>query len=359
MNKSKRFDWYSIVRIGVAILLSFALAAVIIFFVADDPAKAMQNFFLGGFSSLRNFSKVIQDLVPLVFCGMAINVMHKSGLFSMAADSSLYLSGVVSTLIAIGMPLPAGVHQFTIIIAGTIVGGLVSIIPVILKRTTGANELVVSLMMNYISFNLGYWIIRKTYIDNNNGSYSIPFLKTATLGTMVPKTGIHYGLIIMIFAVIIMWIVMNHSRYGRELEITGSNSEFAKYAGISVGSVIILSQLIGGMLAGMGGAIHVIGAYTKFEWNIAPNYVWDGILINLLSGKKVRNIPLAAFFLAYIRVGANVMSRNAKVATELVAIIQGIVILLIASERFLYGMKKRQEEREVLANAAVSSKEVA
>lgn len=355
MGKSKKFGWYGILRVLAAVLLAFVLAAIVIAFVADEPAKAMQNFFLGGFSSRRNFSKVVTDTIPLVFCGMAINVMHKSGLFSMSADSSLYISGVVSALIAIGLPLPAGVHQAVIILAGAAVGGLVSLIPVLLKRLAGANELVISLMMNYISFNFGYWMIRNTFLDNNNGSYSIPFKETATLGTLVPKTGIHFGLIIMIVTVVLMWLLMDRSRYGRELEITGSNAAFAKYAGISVGSVVVLSQVIGGILAGLGGSVHMIGAYTKFEWNVAPSYVWDGILINLLAAKKVPYIPLAAFFLAYIRVGANVMSRNAKVATELVAIIQGIIILLIASERFLYAVKKYSEEREALSNSNLST----
>lgn len=356
MEKRKKNGWYNIMRVGTAVALSFLLAAIIITLVADDPEKAIRNFFLGALSTRRNFSKVIVDLIPLVFCGMSVNVMHKSGLFSMSADSSLYLSAVVSALIAIGLPLPAGVHQIVIILLGTVVGGLVSLIPVALKRATGANELVVSLMMNYVAFNLGYWIIRNTFIDTNNGSYSISFRETATLGTLIPQTSIHYGLILMIAAVIAMWLVMNRSRYGRELSLTGSNAAFAKYAGIPVGGVVAVSQLIGGMLAGMGGSIHMIGAYTKFEWNVAPSYVWDGILINLLAGKKVRNIPLAAFFLAYIRVGANVMSRNAKVATELVSIIQGLVILLIASERFLYGLKKKMEEREALSNAALAER---
>lgn len=354
MKKAKQVDWYSVVRIFVAIVLAFGIAAVIITIVADNPGDALQRFFLGGFSTKRNFSKVIEDMIPLVFAGLAVNVMHKSGLFSMSADSSLYLAGVAAAAIGIGWALPNGVHQVVIIIAGTVVGGLVSLIPVLVKKLTGANELVISLMMNYVSFYFGYWLIRTLYIDTSNGSFSISFQSTATLGKMFEGTNIHYGLLIMVAAVIVMWLVMDKSKYGRELQITGSNERFARYAGISVGSVVVLSQLIGGMLVGMGGAVTMIGSYTKFEWNVAPSYVWDGILINLMAGKKPLYIPLTAFFLAYIRVGANVMSRGGEVASELVAVIQGIIILLIASERFLYGMKKRSEERAALKNEAAA-----
>ncbi len=350
MKVAKKFDWYGIVRVTAAIALAFLIATIIIIVVADKPGEALNKFFLGAVSTKRNFSKVIEDMIPLVFTGLAINIMHKSGLFSMSADSSFYMSGVVAASLAIASPMPNVLHQIVILLAGTLVGGLISLIPVLLKRLTGAHELVTSLMMNYITFNLGYWLIRAYHIDKQNGSFSVSFLPTANLGKIFPGTNIHYGLIIMIVVVLLMWVVMDKSRYGRELKITGSNIHFAQFAGISVSMVILMSQLFGGFLAGLGGAIAMIGVYTKFQWILPTNYVWDGILINLLAGTRPLMIPVAAFFISYIRVGANVMSRAGDVSSELVAIIQGIIILLIASERFLYKMKKRKEEQEALAN---------
>jgi simple sugar transport system permease protein len=141
---------------------------------------------------------------------------------------------------------------------------------------------------------------------------------------------------------------MDRSRFGRELKLTGSNENFARYAGIPVTSVVIFSQFLGGALAGVGGAVTMIGVFVRFQWVLPQNYVWDGILINLLAGTRPLLIPLSAFFISYIRVGANVMSRAGDVDAELVSIIQGIIIMLIASERFLYRMRKRKEEREAL-----------
>lgn len=351
MTGIKKLNWYGIIRITAASALAFLIAAVIIVAVAGENADvAIKNFFLGAVSNKRNFSKVIEDLVPLVFSGLAINVMFKSGLFSLAADSSFYMAGVTAAAIAIAVPLPPGIHQFVILLAGTLVGGLLALIPALLKKFTGANELVTSMMLGYITFNAGYWIIRQFFVDKQNGVFSVQFLPTATLGKMFKGTNIHYGLVIMAAAVVIMWLVVNRSRYGRELEITGSNQPFARYAGIEVTWVILLSQLIGGCLGGLVGAVTMIGTFRTFQWMTAQNYVWDGILINLLAGHKPQLIPLAAFFMAYIRVGANVMSRVGDVSAELVAIIQAIIILLIASERFLYQMKKRKEEQEALLN---------
>ena len=118
---------------------------------------------------------------------------------------------------------------------------------------------------------------------------------------------------------------------------------------------LIGSQLIGGMLAGLGGGVEMIGMYKKFQWITAQTYVWDGILINLLAGTKPLMIPVSAFFISYIRIGALVMSRGGDVDSEIVSIIQGIMIMLIASERFLYKMKKNKEEREALQNQTVEA----
>ena len=355
MKTKKKHDWYGVIRVAAAIGISLLIAAAIIFVVADDPLTALNKFLFGPFTTKRNFFNVIETMIPLVFCGLAINVMHKSGLFSMAADSSFYFAGVVAASIAIAVPMPNMVHQIVILAAATIVGGLISVIPIFIKRKTGASEMVISLMMNYIFFNLGYWCIRQNFLDPTNGSFSISFQKTANLGKVLKGTNTHYGLFIMIAAVIVMWILMDKSKFGRELKITGSNENFARYAGSKVGEVVFASQLIGGMLAGLGGGVEMIGMYTKFQWITSVSYVWDGILINLLAGTKPLMIPVAAFFISYIRIGALVMSRGGDVDSEIVSIIQGIMILLIASERFLYNMKKRKEEKEALQNQALEA----
>ncbi|MDR2071176.1 MAG: hypothetical protein LBP81_07170 [Treponema sp.] len=357
MKKALGIDWYNIIRVTSAIALAFGIATVIIIIVVKDPAAALRNFFFGAFSTRRNFSKTIEDTIPLVFCGLALNVMHKSGLFSMSADSSFYLAGVSAAILAIGFPAPGIVHQTVILLLGLIIGGLISLIPVLCKRCTGAHELVISLMMNYITYNFGYWLIRRSFIDKTNGSFSVRFLPTASLGKMFSGTNIHYGLVIMILTVIFMWFVMDRSRFGKELKITGSNPNFARYAGIPVAGVIIFSQFAGGALAGLGGAVTMIGVFVRFQWILPQNYVWDGILINLLAGTRPLFIPLSAFFISYIRVGANVMSRAGDVDAELVSIIQGIIIMLIASERFLYRMRKRKEEREALQHHASAAGE--
>ena len=134
MKTKKRIDWISVIRVAAAIGISLLIAAAIIFVVAEDPVTALKKFLLGPFTTKRNFFNVIETMIPLVFCGLAINVMHKSGLFSMAADSSFYFSGVVAAAIAIAPPMPNILHQIVILAAATVVGGLISVIPIFARR---------------------------------------------------------------------------------------------------------------------------------------------------------------------------------------------------------------------------------
>lgn len=353
--------WYSIIRIAAAIGLAFIIAAIIIILSAgENRGEALYKFYLGPLlSGKRTFFNIIEAMIPLVFAGLSINIMHKSGLFSLAADSAFYFSGVTAAAIAIQFQLPNILHQIVIILAGGLAGALIGYIPVIIKKYTGASEMVVSLMMGYIFFNGGYWIIRNFYLDSSNGSYSVKFAQTATLGTMIKGTSTHWGLVIMIVVVIFASILINKTKYGRALKITGSNKKFAKYAGLNVSAIIISSQIIGGLFAGIGGAVEMIGRYNKFSWTESLSYVWDGILINLLAGKNPSWIPVAAFFLSYIRIGARLMSRAGFVDEEILSVIQAIIILLIASERFLYQLKKHREEKEALMNQTKEAEEVA
>ncbi|MEG1407816.1 MAG: ABC transporter permease [Ruthenibacterium sp.] len=338
----------------VAILIACGIACAIIVAVSDDPGAAIASLFTGPLSNTRRFSNVIEMMIPLVFTGMSLNIAFKCGLFNMGADGSFYMGAIFAALIAIKMPLANGLHQTVLIIVAALVGGVITTLPALIKKFTGANELVTSLMFNYIFFHMGMFILNHFMLDDTTGYASYKFLKTAKLGRMIEGTQLHYGLIIMIVAWLIIYFVSEKSALGYKLKVTGANMSFAKYSGIQITGAVLASQFIAGVLAGMGGAIEMVGMNTRFTWNLPVQYVWDGILINLLANSKVSMIPIAALFISFIRIGADVMSRNTGVDNQIVAIIQGVMIVLIASEKFLYFLKKRKEEKEALANEAVT-----
>ena len=152
---------------------------------------------------------------------------------------------------------------------------------------------------------------------------------------------------------------MYRTRWGYAIRMIGINQEFSRYSGMKVASVIVLSQVIGGFLAGIGGGIEMLGRYSTFSWKSLPGYGWTGITIAILAGRNPCYVPLAAFFMAYLAKGCELMATYANVPSQLIDIIQGVIFLFFAAEQFLsrYRQKlvvKSAQEELARKNAAES-----
>ena len=348
MNKK-----FTAVRLSCAFAIAILLTVAIIFSISEEPTTAIYNLFLGPLQSKRHFFDVLASSVPLMFTGLALGLVFKSGNFSMIADASLYTGGVVAAAIAILIPMPMIIHPIVIFIVAMIVGGIIGSIPAILKVKFKANELVTSLMFNYVFFYLGIYTVNRFIVDRQAGTFaSLRYSPTATLGNMLSGTKLHWGFVIAIAVVIALYILVYKTKFGYEIRISGSNPEFAKYSGINTSKVIILTQVIAGAVAGLGGAVEQLGMYQRFNWQDSPSYAWDGVIIAILAGNNPKFVPFASLFLAYIRVGADLMSRRSDVQNELVSIVQAVLILFITAERFMAHWKQKQEAKKALKEEA-------
>ena len=143
------------------------------------------------------------------------------------------------------------------------------------------------------------------------------------------------GFLIAIAAVILCGLFMYRTRWGYAIRMIGINQAFSKYSGMKVGTIIVVSQLLGGFLAGVGGGIEMLGRYKTFSWSSLPGYGWTGITIAILAGNNPWFVPPAAFFMAYLSKGCDLMATYAKVPAQLIDIIQGVIFLFFAAEQFL------------------------
>ena len=169
----------------------------------------------------------------------------------------------------------------------------------------------------------------------------------------------NWGFVIMIATVFFVVFLMEKTSFGYKVRVTGINSAFAKNAGIKTGKVILTASFISGLIAGMGGAVEMVGMYKRFQWQTSVNYVWDGLMVHMLANENPYFIPVTAFFIAYLRIGAEFMYRATDLDNEIVAFLQCIVILLVGAERFLAVIKKRKEQKNALLQAQeASEKEV-
>lgn len=339
MRKEKLFE---LLRTLVAVALALIIAFIIIFFISEQPGEALSKLLFGPLTKLRYFGNVIEMAIPLTFTGLAVCVMFQAKQFNMAGEGAFFIGAVAAAAVGIAVPLPSFIHPLVAIIAGGLVGGIFFYFIAKIKTKWNASEMVSSLMLNYILFYLGLFIINYLLRDALAGAMVSYKLKTtALIPNLIPKTRLHYGLFIVIGMVLVTYYFLYRTKWGYAIRMTGLNKKFAEYSGINTTNVVVYAQVIGGIIAGIGGATELLGMYTRFQWQTLPGYGWDGMMVAILARSNPALVPVAAFFLAFLRIGADLMNRMTDVPSEVISIIQGIMIVLVAAESFLSTWRHR------------------
>ena len=343
--------YFNLIRTIIAVLIGIVISVSLIYLISKDPNFSLQQFLLGPLLSRSRFSNVIEMASPIIFCGLAIAVAFQARQFNVGAEGALYLGAAVGTAFAVSTRMPAFVHIPLVLLVAAGVGAIWGLIPGILKARLKASELVSSLMFNYMAYYLGLYLINFHFRDKKAGYLvSLQLPKTAWLAQFIPDTRLHWGIVLSLVMAVVVYYYLYHTTSGYEIRTTGFNERFARFGGIYVAKVIMLCQLIMGLLAGIGGMSEVMGIHRRFNWQTSPGYGWDGVIVAIIGRNHPLLIIAASFFLAYLRVGGQVLNLMSDVPAEMVSVIQSIIILLITAEAFLsqwrYRITLRQAERK-------------
>lgn len=347
MNKKWVSRHFELLRVAAAIGISLLAVIVIIVLVSDEPMTALYYFIIGPLTSLRRMGNVVEMACPLIFTALAVCIMFQANQFSMIAEGSFFFGAMCAAIAAIKLPAVTGISPVMALLVGMLAGGLMGAIPGILKAKWNTNEFVVSLMLNYVALYLSLYMMNLFIRDNDAGSkVSLEFQKAFKLPILVTGTRIHLGIVVAVIMIVICYIYLYRTRWGYYLRVTGKNMRFAQYAGIGTFAVVFGSQVIGGCIAGLGGAVELLGIYNRFQWTALPNYGFDGITVAIIAKQSPKYVPIAAVFIAYLRAGADIMSRSSDVPNEVISVIQALVIVLIAANSFLSGLRHKLLVRE-------------
>lgn len=343
LNSNKRIHLLvDMVKMTLIIAISCALVSLIVFAVSEDPGNAIYNFFIGPFTSLRRIGNIVEAASPLMFTALGVIIIFGAGQFSMISEGSFFIGTCGAMIVAIACPMPAGLHPVVAILFAGVLGCVVALIPALLKMKWNVSELVTSIMLNYVVQFFVIYLITYYFREMESSSLcSVLFEKTANLPSILPGTRIHGGVVLGVATCVAIWLLLYRTSFGTALRITGDNGLFAKYSGLKVTGIMVAAQGIAGFIAGIGGGAELLGMYTRFKWTSTPGYGWTGIVVALLARKNPLMVPLAACFIAYMNVGADIMARSSDVGREMVSIIQGVMMILIAADALLQGWKQR------------------
>ncbi len=343
---NRRLLLFDIIRGAAAILLALAVGAIFIFLCSDEPVTALRYLLTGPIVSMKGgvasfnttgFYTILAAMIPTIFTGLAVCVMFSANQFNLAGEGCVMAGGFVAALLGIYLPMHTGMHALVCIAIATVVCGAVMYIPAVLKVKLGASEMVTSLMMNYIIMYIVLHFLNNNFADRSKGStQTYAFAETARIPSLVPGgSKLTWGFIVALIFVVLVALFMYRTRWGYAIRMVGINQKFSQYSGMKVGGVIILSQVIGGMLSGMGGGMEVLGRYNTFLWKELPGYGWTGVTIAILAKNNPIFVPFAAFFMAYLNKGCQLMATYCDVPSEMIDIIQAAIFLFFAAEQFL------------------------
>ncbi len=316
----------------IAIASALLVGAVLIALAGANPVKAYTVLFTESLADYYGFGSTITKTTPLVLAGLAVLAALKAGQFNIGAEGQIYLGGLGSTLIGLYLqPLPALLHVPLALLGGFLFGAIWGGIPGYLKAVRGVNEVITTLLLNYIAINLVSYLVNAPLIEPGAPSaYSPLIAESVKLPIILAKTQAHAGIFVGLMVAAILWVVLARSPLGYQIEAVGLNPVAARYAGMSVKRTIMLVMALAGGLAGLAGACEVMGLKYRLFDQFSPGYGYDAIAIAFLSRGNIAGVVATSLFFGALRSGANVMQRSAGVPLTVVYAIQGLTVLLIA-----------------------------
>jgi general nucleoside transport system permease protein len=316
-----------------AAILALICGAGLILLTGRDPVAAYRELFGGSFFEYWGFSATLVKLSPLLLAGLAVALPLRVGLFNVGAEGQIYIGGLFTTVFALHAPeMPAWIAIPLGAIAGMLGGGVWALIPALMKAYRDLNEVIVTLLMNYIAINLVSYIVSGPMrAPDAPYPYSPEVPERFWLPTLLPDTDAHAGVAVAIAAALLLYAMFRFTSIGFSMTTVGSNPHAARYAGMSVQRHILMAMLAGGALAGLAGCFEVLGFKHRLFHLFSAGYGYDGVVIAFLADANPLGSVVAATFLAGLESGANMMQRAIGVPVTVVDAIKGLVVMFVAA----------------------------
>ena len=324
----------AIARSVAAVAAGLAVCLVIILIVSDEPADAFLALTLGSFRDPFSFGSMLSIATILVVTGLAAAVAFRAGAFNIGGEGQLYLGAVAAAIVALSLPVPGPLVIVIAIVAGALAGAAWVAIPALLRAFLGVNEIVTTLMANYIAILTTLLILNLGLRDVTSGApESSPLPLSAYLPTMLEPSKANWGLFVAIAAVVVTWVVLRYTRAGFRLRLVGLSPLFADTVGVSPQRVLATSLLVSGAIAGLAGALVTLGIEHRFIQGFSPGYGFLGITVALIGRLDPFGVLAAGVLYGMLLNGATKMQSASDVPFALVFLLQGVIILLITAQR--------------------------
>jgi simple sugar transport system permease protein len=342
---------------GVILLAALAAAAcgaLVLKAIGVSPAAVFMTIFTGPFQDTFGMGEILVRAVPLMLVALGIAIAFRSGIINIGAEGQMLIGILAATATALALPgLPKILLLPLVILAGAVGGGLWAGIAGSLRAWLGVNEILSTVMLNYIAAQFYNFLLRGPMIDPEeleSGSAGAPqsmrLPEAASLGHLVPGTRLHSGLILALVLGVVVYLFLWHTTWGYRLRASGAEPRAARYGGIHVPRSLVAAMVLSGAFAGIAGAVEVCGLHHRAIEDITSGYGFTGIVVALFGGLHPAGIVPAAVFFGVLLVGADMTQRSAGVPANMILVLQGVIILAIVSAKMYLNNGYAQERAQ-------------
>ncbi len=348
MNKTKS----RLVTTLLSIIAGFLVGAIALKIAGFSPIEAYKIIFQGVFGNPRYISHTIIRSTPIIITGISVAFAFNTGLFNIGAEGQFIIGALFATIAGYLLKLPPVIHGIVAILIGALAGGLWAGIVGFLKAKRGVNEVISSIMLNWIALYFNNYLLTKPFLRRPNSDSSYMILDTAKINILGKwklsesgkaflannnflreflKPPVNYGFILAVIIAIATWYILKNTSLGFQLKSVGFNKDAAEYAGIDIKKNIIRSMFIAGAIAGLAGATQVLGVTNQVSILMSPEeYGFDGMAVSLIGGNSPLGAIPAGLLFGGLKYGGGKLNSLLNAPSEVINIVIGVIILFIA-----------------------------
>ena len=316
----------------IAILAAFIICSGLVIWTGESVFVAYGHLFKGGFGSRFAISETLNRATPLIFTGLAAAVAFRAKFWNIGAEGQLYFGALAATILGTGViTLPPVLMIPFLFLAGAIAGGLALIGPVFLKTTLKVDEVVTTLLLNFVILLFVNYLLEGPLKDPMSMGWpqAAAIIDEGVLPALLPRTRLHIGFLVALSAAVTIWALLRYTIWGYEIRAVGANAVAARFAGISINRTVILVAMLSGGLAGMAGITETTGTKGYLTLDLSPGFGYSGIAVAMLANLHPLGVIVSAIFLAGIYVGSDAMSRAVNIPTYIADVMVALSVLSV------------------------------
>ena len=339
-----------LVSLLTAVLLALAVGAAIMLVCGHNPIEGYGALIEGALGKPRAIGNTLAKTVTLCLTGLAMSLAAKAGVFNVGGEGQLYLGAMAAAVVG------AQLVTLLALLAAMAAGGLYALLPGALKVKWKVDEVITTIMLNSVAIYFCSYLANGPLKTAERGiaTGTDSIMAEAAFTPLIKLSNLTTGVFYAAAVALIVWYVMSRSSVGFEMKLTGENDRFARYGGIRTGSLMLWAMVFSGAICGLVGMLEVFGLHKRFLTTVSNEFYFDGMLVAMIMRYSPFGVILMSFFFAVLSIGSKSMELSAGVSSELILIVQSIIIFFMAAEG---GIRKSLSDRAALRRARAEAGE--